>query len=1214
MIDRHALLSDLRRILRQLEADLRQRCDELPEVGAALRAEYDAAKEAERTAENFEDWKAGYITQVAAAWVLSCVFVRFLEDNQLVDPPRISGPGERLRRARDEYDLYVRQYPAHTYREYLLSVFDRISELPGGREVLGKHNPIHQQRGWLSGDAARELLDFFQKIEPTTGTLVHDFGDPNWDTRFLGDLYQDLSEEARDKYALLQTPEFVEEFILDRTLDPAVEEFGLDGFRMIDPACGSGHFLLGSFHRLFQNWSKKEPATNPRVLAQRALDSIHGVDVNPYAAAIARFRLLLVALRTCRISRLADAPAFEINVACGDSLLHGTSNEQLVLAFDPLAHAYRSEDLADLRRILKPGRYNAVVANPPYITPKDRALNQAYRERYPACHRQYSLSVPFMQRIIGLAVEGGYTGQITSNSFMKREFGKKLIEEFLPGVDLTHVIDASGAYIPGHGTPTVILFSRNRPPVSSAVRAVLGINAEPSTPSDPARGCVWSAILQQVDQPGSQSSYISVSDTIREKFHHHPWSIGGGGAADLKAQIDQCGAKTLADVAEEMGFGVVTREDDLYQLGRLTALRHRIPHGQVRPLVAGEEVRDWQIIEPCEAIWPYEPETLETVSPPSLLRLFWPWRTRLAIRVAYGLTQLGRGLKWHEYSMFFRHRFRTPLTIIYGEVATHNHFVLDRGGRVFKQTAPVIKLPQEATEDDHLGLLGLLNSSTACFWMKQMCHQKQMMGGDGVRIESKAKVPYAFNATAIGKFPIPESFMAGELRKRLIESARQIERLSQELNGLSPQGAINIEPLTAQMIRGRWNKNLERRGQVRSQQVQLQEEMDFTVYQMFGLVGEDGLCSESPLVEAVVTEGDRPFCIIQGKNEDGFTVPDGIPERWPCTLKLRWEKRMAAIHASRDLSLIESSMYKRRWIGRQGVFNHQRSNDELSDAAKRWLFDRLESYFDFDGRLNAEGKPTARLDMALISAARLADLAARDVGFMQVGELYRGRPDFDVARLVAELVEDASVPLLSTLRYKPVAMEKRRAWERAWELQRQEDEIDARTMLPADNPDCISEAAAAQEKRRLVGEILVPPEYKSTDFLKGTYWRLRGKLDVPKERWVSFPHCEGEDQSAVVAWAGYDHLQLAQAIGTYYADTKERGGTKDPRLVPLLASILELVPWLRQWHNDLDPAYNLRMGDYYAGFAEGEAKELEMTVQQIRDWQPPRQTGRRRRS
>ena len=64
----------------------------------------------------------------------------------------------------------------------------------------------------------------------------------------------------------------------------------------------------------------------------------------------------------------------------------------------------------------------------------------------------------------------GYIGMITANSFMKREFGKKLIEEFFPTIDLTHVIDTSGAHIPGHGTPTVILFGRSRTPISDTVR------------------------------------------------------------------------------------------------------------------------------------------------------------------------------------------------------------------------------------------------------------------------------------------------------------------------------------------------------------------------------------------------------------------------------------------------------------------------------------------------------------------------------------------------------------------------------------------------------------------------------------------------------------------------------------------------------------------------------------------------------------------------
>ena len=39
--------------------------------------------------------------------------------------------------------------------------------------------------------------------------------------------------------------------------------------RLIDPACGSGHFLLGAFHRLLHDWQKREPAVNVRELAQR---------------------------------------------------------------------------------------------------------------------------------------------------------------------------------------------------------------------------------------------------------------------------------------------------------------------------------------------------------------------------------------------------------------------------------------------------------------------------------------------------------------------------------------------------------------------------------------------------------------------------------------------------------------------------------------------------------------------------------------------------------------------------------------------------------------------------------------------------------------------------------------------------------------------------------------------------------------------------------
>ncbi|WP_416670058.1 hypothetical protein [Egbenema bharatensis] len=93
MIDRTQLLSDLQGLVRKLEEDLQSRTAsvEVPEVERTLRSEYDQAKKAERTAQTFNQWVSDYKTQMAVAWVLSATFARFLEDNELVSPPRISG-------------------------------------------------------------------------------------------------------------------------------------------------------------------------------------------------------------------------------------------------------------------------------------------------------------------------------------------------------------------------------------------------------------------------------------------------------------------------------------------------------------------------------------------------------------------------------------------------------------------------------------------------------------------------------------------------------------------------------------------------------------------------------------------------------------------------------------------------------------------------------------------------------------------------------------------------------------------------------------------------------------------------------------------------------------------------------------------------------------------------------------------------------------------
>ena len=1190
MINRGVLLKDLQKLVIRLEDDLRQRCALEPEIEARLKAQHDAARAAGRTALSLLDWKEEQLTQGAVSWVLSSVFVRFLEDNGLIERPLLSGPlkpVDRRKLAQEHRAHYFQRHPIHSNREYLEQVFKDVAELPGMRDLFdARHAPLWSLE--VTGDGAAAIIDFWHSANPDTGELRHDFTDPEWNTRFLGDLYQDLSESARKKFALLQTPEFVEEFILDRTLEPALEDVALGEFLLIDPTCGSGHFLLGAFQRLFERWQRAEPGTNPRALAQRALDAVHGVDLNPYAAAIARFRLLIAALRASVVTRLAAAPAFGIHVLAGDSLLHGAPAAQGIMMSEAvpgsLRHAYDVEDLAALEEMLKPGGYHAVVGNPPYITVKDRALNQAYRDRYDACHGKYSLVVPFVQRFFQLAEpRAGRVGMIVANSFMKRAFGKKLVENFLRQVDLTHVVDASGAYIPGHGTPTVLFFGRNRAPVGDAVRVVMGTRGEPSTPTDPAQGLVWTAILRQIDVPGSEGPWVSVTDVPRSRLASHPWSIGGGGAAELKEALQDASDCTLRDITSAIGVMAILGEEEVFQIpsGHL-ALGERARFGK---LVVGDDVRDWAL-ESCPCLLPYDTAFRFDDSACPARHLF-VYRTVLRQTIYFGQSREARGLDWREYAILVQDKLRAPLSIVFAFVATHNHFVLDRGGKIFKQSAPVMKLIKGSTEDDHLGLLGLLNSSSACFWLKQVCQNRGSTVDDRGARQRTAPFEdfYEIGSTLLEKFPLP---VERPLQLAISLDDEGAKRIKNAPSTLVASGAIP----TADLLRCAQRAETS----ARFRAVSLQEELDWWCYRAYGLLLED-LCHVGDDLPGLDL-GERAFEIVLARRVGGGEEQTTwferhrsrpiteIPAHWPAAYRALVQRRIDVIERNRDVALIERPEYKRRWVTEPW-------EEQVERALRKWLLERLE-------------REDLWCEPVLTSTARLARVLRGDADFMSVAALYRDDPEFDVERLVAELVEPESVPCLPSLRYTSSGLRKRERWEATWDLQRAEDRIDARTQLAPNDPAHLKVLDAKALKASEVGPIDPPPKYKSEDFLKGDYWRLRGKLDVPKERFVSYPHCSRDtDPSLVIAWAGWDHLQHARALATYFQDMKEREGWPKERLQPLLAGIQELLPWLKQWHDELDPEYGVRMGDYFASFVESEARALGFTLDDLRNWRPP---------
>ncbi|MGC4789210.1 BREX-2 system adenine-specific DNA-methyltransferase PglX [Micromonospora sp. DT178] len=1194
MIDRKLLLSDLQKQVKNLEKDLREQAESVEEVRLRLRGEYDHAFKVGRTAATWAAWRDERVTQVAVAWVLGTVFVRFCEDNGLLPDPYLAGPGDRLVLAEEAEAQFFRDQPDKTLRDWLHQGFEAIASTQAGKSLFDKrHNALYQIP--LSHDEAKNLIVSWRR-RGETGGLTHDFADPEWDTRFLGDLYQDLSEAARKTYALLQTPEFVEEFILDLTLTPAIAEFGHDVVKMIDPTCGSGHFVLGAFHRLLKEWEQHAPNRDPHERVRLALDAVHGVDINPFAVAIARFRLLVAALRASDVKTLADSAGytFPMHLAIGDSLIK--RRQAMLFGEDPMTEfAYATEDAHEYPGILSPGSYHVVAGNPPYIAVKDKGLNEAYREMYDACSGKYALSVPFAQRFFHLAKPGdgegkgaGYVGQITANSFMKREFGKKLIERlFAVDVNLTHVIDTSGAYIPGHGTPTVILVGRNtNRGRSGTIRTIMGIRGEPSAPTEPSQGYVWQAIVDQICRPGSESQWVTAAETPRSQLATFPWSLSGGGAGDLLQSIESTSVTSLGPHLFRVGFYGVMGADEAMTAPLAVFVREQVEARYHRRLVIGDEERDWTTLDGDRAFHPYdENRNLVPLSAmPSHARRLWPYRTDLGNRATFSRgTYFSDGRPWFEWHQIPKDERAHAWAIAFAFVATHNHFVMDRGGRAFNRSAPVIKLAEGASEDEHLRLLGILNSSTACFWLKQVSYPKggDPLGDEGARVSAEGwSDRYEFTGTKLQEFPLPSAYP--------LELSREIDGAAQRLATVTPAAVAGSGVPTRDRLDAasyEWHA-------VRGTMICLQEELDWQVYSLYGLLDEDLTAPES-VRPPILQLGQRAFEIVLARKmrdegletqwfaRHGSTPITELPASWSAEYKAIVERRIAVIEGNRNIGLIERPECKRRWAT-EGWDAMQRK------ALRDWLLDRCEArelwYHHVDGL--EQPRP--------LTTAQLADELRRDDDVLTVANLYA--PGQDLGKVIADLVADEHVPHLAALRYKDSGLAKRADWEHVWDLQRQEDAL----------PD---EAA----KREFRKQIPVPPKYTSADFLKGSYWKHRGKLDVPKERFVSYPGASRDgDPSLLVGWAGWDHREQAQALATLIVAREQEDGWAADRLLPLVAGLREILPWVRQWHGEFDPQWAASPADIYAGFLAETTNRLHLTDESLTSWRPPKATRGRK--
>jgi len=1126
---------ELRTILQnwrmRLAESIRKRIEATPRWLQRLRVIYDS----EGLDEEFMLWLDRWCRQAAIQFILRVLFLRVLEDRELLGAVRVRNTdGQKM------WGQLIRNLGTAGYIQWCCwDAAHLLPDLFGATDydlVLPDDELVQ-----------RFLDDVWRRPDPNrAGWLRFDFrpdparGDEGFETRFIGDLYQELDPEMRERYALLQTPHFISQFILDNTLLKRFEEKDFREVTLIDPTCGSGHFLVDAFWMFVDRFEKlagksREHLTNSEraQIASTVIEQhIFGCDINPYATALARFRLILAACDYAQPTSLHDFRDLRFNLATIDSLIPyerlmvgglraGSATAKLLGQAEAVERA-----LPVLRR-----RYEVVVGNPPYILARDRTKRDLYREHYESAYGRFGLSAPFTERFIHLAVEDGYVGLINSNAFARRQFGRKLVEKVLPRHDLQAVIDLSGAYISdsGFGVPTLIMILRNQPPGDDKVLMVSNLRGEPVIPANPVKGQVWQSVVRGLAAgPGYADEFVHVAERPRRLLARHPWQFGGVNTHLYESITQRC-TRCLDDVADSIGITVFTLSDDVYQVSADFARRLGLSEDHLRILFIGEGIRDWMSGEMPLAIFPYENDYQPFDIEAHAAEKAYLSRYRSVLAGVYlfgGKTKVESGLQWFEYGRLSGSKYDTPLAIPHAFIVTHNHFMLTDGSQLFNRSAQLVKLLQP-NHDQYLLLTALLNTSTTCFSLKQTCFDKRA-GRDPVR-----DTYYELSATNVGRLSIPQDLEADTpSRGRMLALGEQMATLADQhpsltmrrlfekegeayvswnraLDGyVAPHADLPSPFTTAHELRAARDMLIALRQDIRGRMILFQEEMDWLAYEMYGLLKSkaplaEGYLSEAEYESARLELGQRPF-EIAGRGYKGDWPKGYQPSPLGESLRSLTEARIAILQTNDDIALLEDPLYKRRWIPPD-------YDKEFREAAVWWLAEKLEWV------LEQLGRP--------ISLREWARLVGKDERVNATLEVLTGTPLFDLEEELLKVISANSVP---------------------------------------NRPEHYLKASGIR-KVRVEGA-----QFKRNDFSDGTAWKLRGKLNIPRERFIAYNEFDQTHRASDApqtggpwfGWAGWDAEQRADALAFLLDKANRAGWEVRWRQCGLRSGLRDLLPEL----------------------------------------------------
>lgn len=512
----------------------------------------------------------------------------------------------------------------------------------------------------------------------------------------------DASSGKRKKMGIYYTPAYIVDYIVKNTVYEYIKDKTIDEIleiNIVDPACGSGSFLIKAFEcvcKVIEEKLKKGERGKALSfheykyrlsLGQKALiltSCIYGVDLDEKAIELAQLNLLLKLLEEeTAETRKRILPNMRDNIKCGNSLI-----DDPAVAGDK---AFKWE--AQFPEAFSKGGFDIVIGNPPYVRQEELSSIKKYlSEHYKVYESTADLFIYFFEKELNIIKKEGLFGMIVSNKWLKAGYGQKL-RTFLKDYSLESFLDFGDLQIFEGATtyPCILKIRKNNQRKKSIEFCQIKTLSFPS--------------LEAYFQKNKSLIY-------QENLEDEGWNLKGKDISFILDKIHRVSVPLKEYIHGETYRGILTGLSEAFVITQTTRdeliKSNKNSIDIIKPFLTGSEVRRYNIeFEKKYIILTKIGVDLKNY--PAILKWLTKFKNALEKR-------WDKGEYWYELrSCNYYGLFEKP-KLVYGVMTTQPRFTIDTEGYFVNNANFFIP-----TEDKKL--LGILNSKLGWFLISNSCTQ-----------------------------------------------------------------------------------------------------------------------------------------------------------------------------------------------------------------------------------------------------------------------------------------------------------------------------------------------------------------------------------------------------------------------------------------------------------------------------------------------------------